>query len=130
MMTFLINIQWQDFAMPIVALYFVSIAPMNLKFKQLKGHFPRGDAALKKALLIKTGLPILALGVAFLGLIIATQISNLILAWVVGLTGLIASAGLFALFYVGLLYPLFDEISDAETRANRFVDCNSAQKGT
>ncbi len=126
MMEFFTNTQWQNFT-PFVLFYLAVVAPLNDKFKNLKGHFPQGDKALWRALLIKTAVPIVALGVGLFGFFLATQSSNLAGSWIAAITGIVVSACLLSLTYVGPFYPLFDELADAETRADRFADSNSSQ---
>jgi hypothetical protein len=115
------NISWGSF-FPLIMVLFLVVLPIKDRFNQLKGHFPRGDSALFMALVIKTLLPFVAIGVAVAALLISTQISVALWAWVIGLTGLTISAGLFSLRYFGPFYPLFDELGEAQTRVERRAD--------
>jgi hypothetical protein len=122
------NISWGSF-FPLITVLFLVVLPIKDKFNQLKGHFPRGDSALFMALVIKTLLPFLAIGVAVATLLISTQISVALWAWAMGLTGLMISAGLFGLLYFGPLYPLFDALSEAQIRAERRADSIVSSRG-
>jgi hypothetical protein len=112
------TISWGSF-FPLIMVLFLVVLPVKGTFNQLKGHFPRGDGVLLMALVIKTLLPFVAIGVAVAAFLISTQISVALLAWATGLTGLVISASLFGLLYFGPLYPLFDALSEAQIHAER-----------
>jgi hypothetical protein len=129
MTDFFLDIPWHNM-WPVLLLLFIGFLSINAEFKRLKGHFHRDDHVLLRALLIRRSVPALAIGVAFLGLFAAMAFNGSIWSWIIGLTCLVISAGFFMLFHVGPLYPLFDELSDADSRANKAADSKSSQQGT
>ncbi|MFM1976538.1 MAG: hypothetical protein RL145_1384 [Pseudomonadota bacterium] len=129
MSDFLPNAIWYFVAMRIAA-FFIFVPGVGKDFKRLKRHFQGSEVALRRALYLKGFVPLLVIGLAFIGLTAANEFSNSIWSWVVGFSCLFLAAGGLALFYAGPLRPLFVELEEAEARAHAIPNLHISHEGS